>query len=252
MKFEFAPIGTYMGTERSKAGLPRQAHNILGNTGYIQLLPEFNAEQVFDSLNTFSHIWILFVFHQAKGWKNMVLPPRGRKKRGIFATRSPYRPVPIGMSAASVLSIEKRKIYVQGADLLNGTPVLDIKPYLPYADSIPNAYGGWTEEIQQSYSVHLQPYASQQLDIICQLIDPNLKDEIMNIIRDDPYPHPYRRIETLDKDLYLLSIRLWRIIYKVVNNTDVYIESIALVKQANSLETALYNTFTAYFPDAVM
>lgn len=94
-------------------------------------------------LDGFSHLWVLFVCHHTRGWNSKVMPPRDTQKRGVFATRAPARPNPIGLSCLRLLSIDKRVIHVADHDILDGTPILDIKPYLPYCDSVPDASIGW-------------------------------------------------------------------------------------------------------------
>lgn len=116
----------------------------------IELLPGRNFEQALSDLAGFDYIWVLTWLHLNENWKPTVIPPRGPKvRRGLFATRSPHRPNPIGLSALRLLRVEGRVLHVRGIDLLDGTPVLDIKPYVPYADAFPGARAGWLDEIGQ-------------------------------------------------------------------------------------------------------
>jgi tRNA-Thr(GGU) m(6)t(6)A37 methyltransferase TsaA len=94
-------------------------------------------------LGGFSHVWVLFVCHHTRGWNSKVMPPRDTQKRGVFATRAPARPNPIGLSCLQLLSVDKRVLQVGDHDILDGTPILDVKPYLPYCDSVPEASIGW-------------------------------------------------------------------------------------------------------------
>jgi tRNA-Thr(GGU) m(6)t(6)A37 methyltransferase TsaA len=105
-------------------------------------------------LDGFSHVWVLFVFHHARGWSSKVMPPRDRKKRGLFSTRSPARPNPIGMSCLELLRIERRVVYVGDHDILDGTPILDLKPYLPYCDSVPDARTGYADVLPAGAADH--------------------------------------------------------------------------------------------------
>ncbi|MBF0282747.1 MAG: tRNA (N6-threonylcarbamoyladenosine(37)-N6)-methyltransferase TrmO [Zetaproteobacteria bacterium] len=115
--------------------------------GSIILNPGFNFEQALKDLDTFSHIWVLYWMHLNRGWNPTVIPPRGPKiRRGLFATRAPHRPNSIGISVVTLKSIHNRTLTIENPDMLDGTPVLDIKPYLPYADAFPNASHGWLEE----------------------------------------------------------------------------------------------------------
>lgn len=98
-------------------------------------------------LNGFSHVWVLFWCHLARGWKSKVQPPRDQHKRGLFATRAPNRPNPIGLSCVALRGIAARKLLIADHDLLDGTPVLDIKPYLPYSDAVPGATIGYVADL---------------------------------------------------------------------------------------------------------
>lgn len=152
--FSVSPIGLVHSIFKKKFGIPRQAGIIPEARATIELLPPFNNEQSIRGLEGFSHIWLLFIFHDSatEGWKPTVRPPRlgGRKKVGVFASRSPFRPNPIGMSAVELESIDFKKgkvfLHVRGIDLLHGTPIIDIKPYLPYSDSISHAAGGYAND----------------------------------------------------------------------------------------------------------
>ena len=95
----------------------------------------------------FERIWLLFAFHRSEGWKAEVRPPRGGGKRSVLATRSPHRPNAIGLSAVELVAVEAGSLRVRGVDLLDGTPILDIKPYVPYADAFPQARAGWIDAI---------------------------------------------------------------------------------------------------------
>ena len=137
-----------------KFGIPRQSGLNTAVEGRIVFEKEYRVAEAFRGLEDFSHIWILWQFSEAvrENWSPTVRPPLlgGNKRMGVFSTRSPFRPNNIGLSAVKLLRIEYTKnegpvLIVQGADLMNGTPIYDIKPYLPYADSIPDAVGGFTE-----------------------------------------------------------------------------------------------------------
>mgnify|MGYP001422916090 CR=1 FL=1 len=115
----------------------------------IELLPEFTP--ALKDLAGFEYIWVLAWMHLNEHWKPQVVPPRGPKvARGLFATRAPHRPNPIALSALKLLGVERNIVRVLGIDLIDGTPVLDIKPYVPYADAFPGAKAGWLDEIAQA------------------------------------------------------------------------------------------------------
>ena len=106
-----------------------------------------NFDQALADLEGFSHIWVIYWMHLNQGWNPTVVPPRGPKtRRGLFATRAPHRPNSIGLSAVRLKKIEGRTLYVEGHDMLDATPVLDIKPYIPFTDAHPDATSGWLAE----------------------------------------------------------------------------------------------------------
>ena len=136
----------YMETEfKEKFGIPRQSGLVPELRGTIRFEPAFQQEEALRGLEGFSHLWLIWGFSRAEGWTPTVRPPRlgGNTRLGVFATRSPHRPNPLGLSAVEIEGIEEGIIRVRGADLLNGTPIYDIKPYIPYADAIPEAKGGF-------------------------------------------------------------------------------------------------------------
>jgi tRNA-Thr(GGU) m(6)t(6)A37 methyltransferase TsaA len=188
-------------------------------------------EQALLDLASFSHIWLIYGFHSAKGWKPMVLPPRGDKKRGVFATRSPYRPNPIGISVVKLVKISGLKIQVQGTDLLDGTPIYDIKPYIPYADSISDANAGWIDTLNHNET---EIVLSEEMQLLMK--DSESAHIIMHakqILRDSPYPHPYRRIKQVKENIYEVAIKEWRIQYRIIKEGNVILDSMS---QAGSIK----------------
>lgn len=151
----FRFIGHFRCDRDYKDEQPRQGI-FSGAAGYIELLKGENYEQAVKDLDGFSHIWIIFVFHHNTTWKPVTNPPYNDSngKKGLFATRSPYRPNPIGMSCVRLERISGNKIYVNDSDLLNNTPVLDIKPYISDYDSFSDASRGWLDNVKKdNYSV---------------------------------------------------------------------------------------------------
>jgi tRNA-Thr(GGU) m(6)t(6)A37 methyltransferase TsaA len=200
------PIGLVHSPLREKHSAPRQpalAHDVCGR---IELLPGGAFEHALCDLASWSHIWVLFWFHMNDSWHAKVLPPRSRKKRGVFATRSPHRPNPLGMSVLRLTAVEGRVLHVRDLDILDQTPVLDIKPYVAYTDSVPDASAGWLPDAQAEpvdpgphYQVAFDRLASEQLAWLDGQVAFDLKTAIENVLQVGPTPHPYRRI-TLDGD----------------------------------------------------
>ncbi|MBQ4479627.1 MAG: tRNA (N6-threonylcarbamoyladenosine(37)-N6)-methyltransferase TrmO [Victivallales bacterium] len=214
--YQFSPVGMVHSCYRTKFGIPRQSGLIAQATGTIELLPPCNQPNIIRGLEEFSHIWVIFIFHQnlRKEWKATVRPPRlgGDSRLGVFATRSPFRPVPIGLSAMRLEGIEQRphgKLFlkVSGMDLVDGTPVLDIKPYLPYADAIPDATGGFAPTAPEaSLRVTIAPEA----EAVLALRPPAFRELCVKVVSADPRP-AYQRIPGREYQCYLEDCEiLWR------------------------------------------
>lgn len=146
-QFILNPIGTIHSCYGEKFGIPRQPGLVKSATATLELLPPFNTPDALRGLDEFSHVWILFLFHQStrEQWKATVRPPRlgGNERVGVFASRSNFRPNPMGLSVVELLGVDGATLKLGGGDFLDGTPVLDIKPYIPYADCVPHATGAF-------------------------------------------------------------------------------------------------------------
>ncbi len=141
----------------SKFGIPRQSGLVESLTGMIVFEPEYRNPSAFRGIEGFSHLWLLWEFSEAKrdGWSATVHPPRlgGNKRMGVFATRAPFRPNPIGLSCVKLDRLEMHPelgpvLHVLGADLMDGTPIYDVKPYVPHADCQPEATGGFSTPVK--------------------------------------------------------------------------------------------------------
>lgn len=194
-----SPIGIIRSCFKEKFGIPRQSGLVPEATAMVEVLPPFNREEAFRELSEFSHIWVLFLFHgiTREGWSATVRPPRlgGNRRIGVFASRSPFRPNPIGLSAVKLekITYEGGKLLLQvgGGDFLDGTPVLDIKPYIPYADSIPEAAGGFADSPPEK---HLDVIFSPGAELVCNDLSskyPGLSAMIVSMLRGDPRPAYY-------------------------------------------------------------
>jgi len=214
------PIGVIHTPHKERGDAPRQAESSSGrNEGRIVLFPGHNFEQALLDLTGFECIWIISWFHQNSTWRPKVTPPRGGKqRRGVFATRSPYRPNPIGLSRATLLEVRGRTLRVRDTDLLDGTPILDIKPYLPYADAAPDARVGWMEEHTEgglkAHALEWSPLAREQLDLLKEF-GVDLETTAQRVLEMDVEPHDYRRITKRPDGKRLLAIKSWRLIFSV-------------------------------------
>lgn len=144
------PIGIVHSPYQERFATPRQpAYAVDPVVGQIELNVGFNFEQALQDLDSFSHIWVIYWMHLNQGWNTMVKPPRDlNHKHGLFSTRAPHRPNSIGLSVVPLERIEGRVLHIREHDMLDGTPVLDIKPYIKEADMMPNANHGWLDKIK--------------------------------------------------------------------------------------------------------
>lgn len=196
-EFSFSAIGIVRTPFKDKFGVPRQPGLAAQAKGVIKIHPDPDLKTALKSLEEFSHLWIVFVFHEhgGKNWKPSIRPPRlgGNRKVGVLASRSPHRPNPIGISAVSIEKIDLEaeggpEIYVGGVDLIDGTPVLDIKPYIPYADSIPEANAGWASGDIPRYPVKFTDDAEAEILKRDPHGEKNLRALIIDILELDPRP----------------------------------------------------------------
>jgi len=225
------PIGIIHTPYQEKYHAPRQPgvdkNSIIG---IIELYPDKNFDQALEDLAGFERVWIISWFHKNSEWKPKVLPPRsGRTKRGVFATRSPHRPNPIGLSLCKLIDVKGRIIRVENPDLLDGTPILDIKPYIPYAEAFPDSEIGWLAEIENTedlpYSVEVSNRANEQAAWLEKEFDIHLIERAIDILSFDPLPHSYRRIMNGENGGFVMAIKSWRIEY-TINEKNVLIHSI--------------------------
>lgn len=220
-QLQFRPIGTIRTPFSSKYAAPRQPGTSHRHTvGVITLEPGHNYEQALQDLKGFGYIWVLFWFHENRNWKPMVLPPVGdRKKRGVFATRSPHRPNPIGLSLCKLLSIKGRTLRIENPDMLDGTPILDIKPYLPHAESHPRARAGWIgkqhEQRPSRFRVSFSRSVSDALDTLDEMEKDEMSSYLKGVLGRDPFPHAYRRIKAQADGSWLIAVKRWRFGYRI-------------------------------------
>lgn len=176
-------------------------------------------EMALCDLAGFSRIWLLWWFHHNEGWRPKVLPPRGRVgRRGLFATRAPYRPNPIGLTSVPLLEVKGRKLIIGPHDLLDGTPILDIKPYLPSVDCFPNEREGWLEKLDEdagpTFELVFTPAARQQLEWLGKHYHADFPSRVTRILSTDPYPHKTRRITRLPNE-FRLGCGAWRVFFQI-------------------------------------
>lgn len=178
----------------TKFGLPRQSGLVPELTSTIVFEPEFRVAEALRGIEDYSHLWLIWEFHQAvregdsQVWKPTVRPPRlgGNTRMGVFATRSPFRPNPLGLTVVKLLAVadspEGQVLIVSGADMMDGTPIYDIKPYLPYVDSVPDAVGGFTEG---TADYHLDVAFPDEL---LGRVPKEMRETLLGVLAQDPRP----------------------------------------------------------------
>lgn len=189
------PIGQIQTPYKDKFAVPRQPGLVKSAVGSVIFSDDFSDPNSLRGIEEFSHLWLLFEFHKTaeQGWSPMVRPPRlgGNKKVGVFASRTTFRPNPIGMSVVEFVSVEHSKgqltLNVRGIDLVNGTPILDIKPYIPYADAHPDANGSFADSSPDSaMSVSFSRLTQDQMLHLTK--HTNLRQLIVEVLAQDPRP----------------------------------------------------------------
>ncbi|VAW88978.1 tRNA (adenine(37)-N6)-methyltransferase [hydrothermal vent metagenome] len=201
MTHTIEPIGTVHSCFKELFGIPRQPGLVKAARGWIEFYPPFNRAEAFTGLEGISHLWVTFVFHKSLNNETSltVRPPRKEGKRmGVFATRAPNRPNQIGQSVVELERIETRNgkvtLHIKGLDLVEGTPVIDIKPYIPYVDSIPDAHGGFAHLApEQRLQVSFSDEANRQVDLF-EKQHPQLRQLISDILQYDPRPVYVRKL----------------------------------------------------------
>ena len=176
---------------KSKFGVPRQSGLVQGENSIIVFEPEYRVAEALKGIEEYSHLWILWIFseNENKKWTPTVRPPRlgGNIRKGVFATRSPFRPNSIGLTCVKLVEIKKTTengtvLVVSGADMIDGTPIIDIKPYLPYVDSIPNASNGFAK------SDNSDLFTVDFPDNLKSVFDKQKTDVLIKILEQDPRP----------------------------------------------------------------
>ena len=176
----------------NKFAIPRQPGLAESVTSTIELVAPYNVPESVTALSQFSHIWLIFTFHATaeRGWHPTVRPPRlgGNKRVGVFASRATHRPNPLGLSVVKLLRVELEggvRRRVGGGDLLDGTPILDIKPYIPFVDALPHAEGGFASTPPIRLTVHLAPALIENLP---PPVPDTLRTQLMDILAYDTRP----------------------------------------------------------------
>jgi tRNA-Thr(GGU) m(6)t(6)A37 methyltransferase TsaA len=257
--FVFHPIGVVRSPFTERLQAPRQAAVAEGVAARIELFAGHGYEDALSGLDAWEYAWVLFVFHknveEGRGWKPKVLPPRATEKHGLFATRSPHRPNPIGLSAVRIERVEGLTVHVRDVDLLDGTPVLDLKPYVAYADARPDARSGWlgATDPREPWTVEFGEHALAQLAWLRDR-GVDLRAPIEASLALGPQPHAYRRIRR-HGDGMRLSLKEWRVDFDV-KGTRIVVQSLATGYRPKQLASderlAVHREFVAAFASELL
>lgn len=230
--FAFEPIAFIETPFKEKFGTPRQPSLVPSSWGVIRLRNELNLNGAFEGLDGFSHAWLVFVFHENenKAVRAKVHPPRmDGGKIGLFATRTPHRPNPIGLSAVKIERIENNTLHVSGVDLVDGTPILDIKPYLPSSDRIESASAGWTStKPERRLTVQFDEKALRDLaERVGDESRERFREAIRELLELDPRPVFYKGTPERPNpytDLYGFRFGDLNVVYRMVDDLATVVE----------------------------
>jgi len=236
-KFQFEPIAFARSTYAHRFGTPRQSGLAPESRAFIEFQAKFQPELSLEGLAECSHVWLIFVFHKNTNarFHAKVHPPRLKgETKGVFATRSPHRPNPVGLSLVRLESVEKNGIWVSGVDLIDGTPVIDVKPYLPHLEAAPEASAGWVDDVPaRGVVIEWSARASADLENFIER-RPGLRDLIEQTVRLDPRPLVYHGPgggESHYRDVHALTIENLDVRFFFRNHSHAVIEEVLFLKE---------------------
>lgn len=216
------PIGFLRSGKGVRFKTLHQPDESASETNVLELTPGPGLREALRDLEGMERIWLIWWFHRAESWRPLVLPPRGpSRRRGVFATRSPHRPNPIGMTPARLLGIEGLRLLLGPCDLLEGTPVLDIKPYVPAYDAFPDSAAGWIDAVgvleaePPRFEIVWSALAREQADWLKARWEVDFQGRLEAILSRDPGPHRTRRIRRLAGGELEIGCGGWRAVFRV-------------------------------------
>ncbi len=225
MELVLEPVGYVTSFERDRFLASPQPEGVAATGSFIELRDRPGLEVALDGLAGFSRVWLIWWFHKSQGWRPKVLPPRGRGGRqGVFATRAPHRPNPLGLSSVPLVGVEGRKIYLGDHDLVDQTPILDIKPYLSRFDAHCEESSGWFAEVERQldskpdYRLQWSELAARQVAWLEHHYHSGFGERIRALLEVDPWPHRTRRIVPYENG-FRLATGPWRVFFSVWEKT---------------------------------
>lgn len=212
------PIGVFRGAFAQRAEAPRQGA-FGGGEGVVELFPGKNFETALRDLEGFERVWLLFLFHKNASWRPTAAPPLaapGKTRVGVFASRAPYRPNPLGLSCVRLLRVEGLRLFVGEADLLDGSPVLDIKPYVPAADAFPEARAGWADhQTAETWEVLATAEFERENALCMEIGSADLGTFARRQLSRSPFDASRKRVKTFGSR-GVLAFRLFRVEFTIL------------------------------------
>ena len=218
------PIGFIRTQKQVKFQARHQPIESVPEQNILELLPGCQYEEALQDLAGFSRVWVVWWFHRNTEWRPKVLPPRGpSKRRGVFATRSPHRPNPLGLTPVQLIRVEGLKLILGACDLVDGTPVFDIKPYIPAYDIFAGESAGWIDEVDEvlrqppPYAVSYAPLAVTQAEWLRVNWEIDFRPRLSELLARDPGLHRARRITRRSAGVFVIGCGAWRAVFTVEN-----------------------------------
>lgn len=220
------PIGFISTAQPLKFHAPHQPSEETEARNTLELLPDCGYEQALQDLAGCERVWLIWWFHRNDNWRPLVLPPRGpAQRRGVFATRSPHRPNPLGLTPVRLFGVKGRRLELGPCDLVDGTPVFDIKPYVPAYDAFPEASAGWIDEVDAAcqsapaFEVAFSDLALAQAEWLREEWKIEFLPRLRELLARDPTPHRTRRIKRRSSQGFEIGCGAWRGVFEVSDHT---------------------------------
>lgn len=216
------PIGHIRSGKNVKFHAGHQPDESRAEDNFLELVADPALRAGLADLAGFERVWLVWWFHQNPNWRPLVIPPRGpQKRRGVFATRSPHRPAPLGLTPVLLRGVERDGLRIGPCDLVEGTPVFDIKPYVPAYDSFPGARAGWIDEVDAAeaapprYVVEIAPRAAGQADWLRAGWGIEFLSRAASLLARDPSPNRTRRVKRVPEGGSVIGCGAWRALFAV-------------------------------------
>ena len=224
-KIEIKSIGKMVCDQIYPQQQPRQGF-YAENSGYIELHNDSKLIQALKGIEGFDYIWVIYYLNKNTNWKPLISPPVQsiKEKIGVFASRSPYRPNQIGLSAVRLNRVEKNRLYIENFDLLHETPIIDIKPYISIYDSIENTRNGWVPDYkEEKYELYFNEIFLEKSEVVKRLTNFDLKDFCKVQLSFNPIDTTKKRVKKETDSTFVIAFRTWRITFSI-EGKKVYIE----------------------------